>query len=385
MAEEDNSQDKTEEPSQRKLDKAAEDGQVLTSKEMFVFTTLIMGLMVLTSIPFFAQEFLATWKNFFLFDLNYIINVSPYSGLGKMIKYVIYITLIVGVPLIITILITQMAMGGINFAPKGFYFKSNRINLLSGLKRIFSSKGLVELIKSLFKVGLLGGITFGVIYLNIKDIIYLSERNLYTALSNLLDNFPQLTISLLIALGFIAIFDFIWQKYTHIEKLKMTIKEVKDEHKDSDGSPEVKQKIRKLQNEISNRAATQTAALDNVQDASAIITNPTHFAVAIKYEVGESGAPVILAMGRGMIAEKIIKLADDNKITVFQSPLLARALYFTGEIGKEISENLYSAVASVLAYIFKIERGEETDYPDFEIPEEMAFDEYGKKLNKDQE
>ena len=141
MAEEDNSQDKTEEPSQRKLDKAAEDGQVLTSKEMFVFTTLIMGLMVLTSIPFFAQEFLAIWKNFFVFDLNYIINVSPYSGLEKIIKYVIYTTSIVGVPLIITILVTQMAMGGINFAPKGFYFKSNRINLLSGLKRIFSSKG----------------------------------------------------------------------------------------------------------------------------------------------------------------------------------------------------------------------------------------------------
>ena len=385
MAEEDNSQDKTEEPSQRKLDKAAEDGQVLTSKEMFVFTTLIMGLMVLTSIPFFAQEFLAIWKKFFVFDLNYIINVSPYSGLEKMIKYIIYITLIVGVPLIITILVTQMAMGGINFAPKAFYFKSNRINLLSGLKRIFSSKGLVELIKSLFKVGLLGGITFGVIYYNIKDIIYLSERNLYTALSNLLENFPELTIALLIALGFIAIFDFIWQKYTHIEKLKMTIKEVKDEHKDTDGSPEVKQRIRKLQNEISNRAATQTAALENVKDASAIITNPTHFAVAIKYEVGESGAPVILAMGRGMIAEKIIKLADDNNVTVFQSPLLARALYFTGEIGKEISENLYSAVASVLAYIFKIERGEETDYPNFEIPDEMAFDEYGKKLKKDQE
>ena len=384
MAEEDNSQDKTEEPSQRKLDKAAEDGQVLTSKEMFVFTSLIMGLMVLTSIPFFAQEFLAIWKNFFLFDLNYIINVSPFSGLEKMIKYVIYITLIVGVPLIITILITQMAMGGINFAPKGFYFKSNRINLLSGLKRIFSSKGLVELIKSLFKVGLLGGITFSVIYFNIKDIIHLSERNLYTALSNLLDNFPELTIFLLIALGFIAVFDFMWQKYTHIEKLKMTIKEVKDEHKDTDGSPEVKQKIRRLQNEISNRAATQTAALDNVKDASAIITNPTHFAVAIKYEVGESGAPIILAMGRGMIAEKIIKLADESKVTVFQSPLLARALYFTGEIGKEISENLYSAVASVLAYIFKIERGEETDYPDFEIPDEMAFDEYGKKLNKNE-
>ena len=160
----------------------------------------------------------------------------------------------------------------------------------------------------------------------------------------------------------------------------MTIKEVKDEHKDTDGSPEVKQKIRKLQNEIANRAATQSAALDDVKDASAVITNPTHFAVAIKYEVGSEGAPIILAMGRGMIAEKIIKLADENKVTVFQSPLLARALYFTGEIGKEISENLYSAVASVLAYIFKIERGEETDYPEFEIPENMSFDEYGKTI-----
>ncbi len=160
----------------------------------------------------------------------------------------------------------------------------------------------------------------------------------------------------------------------------MTIKEVKDENKDTDGSPEVKQKIRRLQNEISNRAASQTAALDNVKDASVIITNPTHFAVAIKYEVGEAGAPVILAMGRGMIAEKIIKLADEADVTVFQSPLLARAIYFTGEIGKEISENLYSAIASVLAYIFKIERGEETDYPDFDIPNELNFDEYGKTI-----
>ena len=380
MAEEDSSQDKTEEPSQRKLDKAAEDGQVLSSKEMFVFTTLIIGLIVLTSIPFFARDFLSIWKTFFLFDLDYIKNVSLMIGLGKLIKYVIYITLIIGIPLILTIFITQMAVGGINFAPKGFHFKSNRINLLSGLKRMFSSKGLVELIKSLFKVGLLGGITFVIIYFNIKNILHLSERNLYLALSNLLSNFPKLIISLLIVLGFIAIFDYIWQKYTHVEKLKMTIKEVKDEHKDSDGSPEVKQKIRRLQNEISNRAASQTAALDDVKDASVIITNPTHFAVAIKYEVGEAGAPIILAMGRGMIAEKIIKIANETDVTVFQSPLLARAIYFTGEIGKEISESLYSAIASVLAYIFKIERGEETDYPDVNIPDDMSFDEYGKKI-----
>ena len=381
MAEEDSgSQDKTEEPSARKLEKAAEDGQVLSSKEMFVFTTLIMGLMMLTSIPFFLREILSAWKLFFLFDLNFLENASPLIGIGKLIKQVIIITLLVGVPLILTILVTQMAVGGINFAPKSFHFKANRINLFSGLKRMFSSKGLVELIKSLFKVGLLGGITYSVIYVNIIDVISLSERNLFDALASLLSNFPKLAISLLIVLGFIALIDFMWQKYQHIEKLKMTHKEVKDENKDTDGNPEVKQKIRRLQNEISNRASTQTAALENVKDASAIITNPTHFAVAIKYVVGEEGAPIILAMGRGMMAEKIIKLANDSNVTVFQSPLLARALYFTGEIGKEISENLYTAIASVLAYIFKIERGEDIDYPDFNIPDEMNFDEYGKKI-----
>ena len=381
MAEEDSgSQDKTEEPSARKLEKAAEDGQVLSSKEMFVFTTLIMGLMMLTSIPFFLREIFSVWKLFFLFDLNFLENASPLIGIGKLIKQVIIITLLVGVPLILTILVTQMAVGGINFAPKSFHFKANRINLFSGLKRMFSSKGLVELIKSLFKVGLLGGITYSVIYVNIIDVISLSERNLFDALASLLSNFPKLAISLLIVLGFIALIDFMWQKYQHIEKLKMTHKEVKDENKDTDGNPEVKQKIRRLQNEISNRASTQTAALENVKDASAIITNPTHFAVAIKYVVGEEGAPIILAMGRGMMAEKIIKLANDSNVTVFQSPLLARALYFTGEIGKEISENLYTAIASVLAYIFKIERGEDIDYPDFNIPDEMNFDEYGKKI-----
>ena len=278
MAEEDSgSQDKTEEPSARKLEKAAEDGQVLSSKEMFVFTTLIMGLMMLTSIPFFLREILSAWKLFFLFDLNFLENASPLIGIGKLIKQVIIITLLVGVPLILTILVTQMAVGGINFAPKSFHFKANRINLFSGLKRIFSSKGLVELIKSLFKVGLLGGITYSVIYVNIIDVISLSERNLFDALASLLSNFPKLAISLLIVLGFIALIDFMWQKYQHIEKLKMTHKEVKDENKDTDGNPEVKQKIRRLQNEISNRASTQTAALENVKDASAIITNPYAF------------------------------------------------------------------------------------------------------------
>ena len=160
----------------------------------------------------------------------------------------------------------------------------------------------------------------------------------------------------------------------------MTIKEVKDEMKDTDGSPEVKQKIRRLQNEIAQRASQQSAALDDVKDASVVITNPTHFAVALKYEVGSEGAPIILALGRGMMAEKIIDLAKNSNVTVFRSPILARALYFTGEIGKEISDKLYTAVAAILAYIFKIDKGDvEINEPEFEIPDDLIFDEYGNK------
>ena len=177
--------------------------------------------------------------------------------------------------------------------------------------------------------------------------------------------------------------DFIWQKHSHNEKLKMSIKEIKDEMKDTDGSPEVKQKIRKLQNEISQRASQQSSALEDVKDASVVITNPTHFAVALKYEVGEEGAPKILAMGRGLMAEKIMDLANEKNINIFSSPLLARALYFTGQIGKEISEDLYASVAAILAYIFKIEKGEFLEKPEIEIPSDLQFDEFGNKKVED--
>ena len=163
----------------------------------------------------------------------------------------------------------------------------------------------------------------------------------------------------------------------------MSIKEIKDEMKDTDGSPEVKQKIRRLQNEIAQRASEQSSGLEDVKDASVIITNPTHFAVALKYEVGEEGAPIILAMGRGLMAEKIMHLAKEKNINVFSSPLLARALYFTGKIGKEISEDLYASVAAILAYIFKIEKGESLERPDIEVPSDLQFDEYGNKKVED--
>ena len=157
----------------------------------------------------------------------------------------------------------------------------------------------------------------------------------------------------------------------------MTKQEVKDEHKQTDGSPEVKAKIRRMQMEKSRESSKQREALENVSNATAVITNPTHFAVALKYNPGEIGAPTIIAMGQGAIARQIMERAYEHKITIFRSPLLARALYFTGEIGNEISDKLYNAVAIALAYIYRIEQGQTAEEPDITIPDELTFDEFG--------
>ena len=159
----------------------------------------------------------------------------------------------------------------------------------------------------------------------------------------------------------------------------MSHQDIKDEYKETDGQPEVKAKIRKLQIEASRKAAKESVAADpeNLSQATAIITNPTHFAVALKYEVGESNAPVIIAKGKGKIAEKIIFEAEKLKIGKLQSPILARALYYTSEIGEEVMNRLYNAVAIALAYIYKVNEGENIEEPEINIPDDLIFDEFG--------
>ena len=157
----------------------------------------------------------------------------------------------------------------------------------------------------------------------------------------------------------------------------MSRQDQKDEFKQTEGSPEVKAKIRRMQMDTAANATKQREALNDVKEATAVITNPTHFAVALKYVVGEKGAPQVLAMGKGKIAEEIIKIAKSENVNIFQSPFLARALFYTSEIGKEISEKLYTSVAIALAYIYRVDQGEILDTPEIEIPDDLKFDEYG--------
>ena len=381
MAEEnEDGQEKTEEPSQRKIEKAKEDGKVLSSKEMFVFTNISMGLVLMFAFFLVARQYLFEWADLFVFDsdikLEDLYNIKSNYALWYYLK----VSLLFGTPIFIVTLGTQLAVGGINFAPKAMSFKGSKLNPIKGFKNIISMKSLVELGKSILKVCLLMGTAAYVIYLYLPTIIRISDGDLNSALDTLKKLFPILLIASLIALATIAAIDYFWQRYQHIESLKMTRQEQKDEFKQTEGSPEVKQKIRQKQMEASMASAAQRKSVENVSEATAIITNPTHFAVALKYIVGEPGAPEVVAMGRGNIAQEIISRGKEKNITVYRSPLLARALFFTSEIGKEISEKLYSAVAVALAYIYKIDKGELVDEPQIDIPEDLRFNENGKAM-----
>ncbi len=379
MAEEnEDGQEKTEEPSQRKIEKAKEDGKVLSSKEMFVFTNISMGLVLMFAFFLVARQYLFEWADLFVFDSDTKLDDLYSIKSNYALWYYLKVSLLFGTPIFLVTLGTQIAVGGINFAPKAMSFKGSKLNPIKGFKNIISMKSLVELGKSILKVCLLMGTATYVIYLYLPTIIRISDGNLNLALETLKKLFPLLLIASLIALATIAAIDYFWQRYQHIESLKMTRQEQKDEFKQTEGSPEVKQKIRQKQMEASMASAAQRKSVENVSEATAIITNPTHFAVALKYIVGEPGAPEVVAMGRGNIAQEIISRGKEKNITVYRSPLLARALFFTSEIGKEISEKLYSAVAVALAYIYKIDKGELVDEPQIDIPEDLRFNENGK-------
>ena len=381
MAEESqDGQEKTEEPTSRKLEKAAEEGQVLSSKEMFVFTGIIMMFGLVYLIPYFSQMLLSYWAMFF--DWSDIVNdkKSILDILYYALRFIVTIIFFISIPIFLVVVLTQIAVGGINFAPKALQFKGKKINPIEGLKRMFSQKALAELVKAILKVLLLFGLTAVVVYERLDDMIQLTERELSQAVIVMGQSFPQLLFVLLVGLAIIAAIDYFWQRHIFIQGLRMTKQEIKDEFKQTEGSPEVKAKIRRKQMEASANAAKQASALNDVKDATAVITNPTHFAVALKYEVGSKGAPTILALGKGAMAKAIMERAEQANITLFRSPLLARALFFTGEIGQEISDKLYTAVAVALAYIYKIDRGEFASEPEIIVPEDMQFNEYGELL-----
>jgi len=379
MAENEQAQEKTEEPTQRRLEKAREDGDVLSSKEMLVFASGVSALIIIGALGLFSKGVLDAWGSLFIFSNPDELLTAKFAKGWSGYAIVLSGAAIFGIPTMLFIILTQSFVGnGLSFNPKGFSFKVEKLNIIKGLGRIFSVKGLVELIKAIAKVVFLTAVVITFLWFSLTRIVYLNVGSLDDGIAVLYRLLILFILSILIVLCLIAIGDYIWSRHSWLQKLRMSRQDMKEEFKETEGSPEVKSRMRRLQMEASQKAMQNAQAVEQVKDATVIITNPTHFAVAIRYDQELEDVPVILAMGKDILAKRIIEQADIHAKTVVRSPTLARALYYSGEIGGAISERLYAAVASILAYVYQLERGIDASLNDVEVPVDMVFDEFGK-------
>ena len=383
MAENDQTQEKTQEPTQRRLEKAREDGDILSSKEMFVFASSAVGLLVVTALGFFANNLLNAWSTLFSFGHpEELLQAKVYNS-WQGFRLILLGAAVFAVPCFVGVILMQTIVGsGLSISSKALGFKWNKLDPIKGLGRIFSVKGLVELIKSIAKVGFLTGLVLSFLWFSLPNLIYLSAGILSQSLEILYRSLLTFIFIIVLVLFGIGVGDYLWSRHTWLEKLRMSRQDLKEESKESEGSPEVKARMRRLQMEASQRAAEQAQAINDVKEASVVITNPTHFAVAIKYQPNENDVPIIIAMGKDSMAFRVIEQAELNSISVVRSPLLARALFYTGGIGHAISEQLYSAVASILAYVYQLERGINPALQEPEIPSDFMFDEFGKPIKE---
>ncbi|MFV8571385.1 flagellar biosynthesis protein FlhB [Marinobacter sp. SBS5] len=377
MAEEnDNSQEKTEEPTPRRLEKAREDGQAARSKELATMAVLLAGagglLMFGTSL---AATFEGIMRDAFVIERAAIFDTRHMSV--QLIVSAKEAALALS-PILILLLIAAIAgsigIGGLLFSAKAIAPKANRMDPIKGLGRMFSMRSLIELVKAIAKVGLVLSIAILILNLRTDDLLSIAEEPVVPAMEHVLWTLGWSFLVLSCATIIIAMIDVPFQIYDHQKKLRMTKQEVKDEYKDSEGKPEVKGKIRQLQREMAQRRMMQ-----DVPTADVVITNPTHYAVALKYDQDAMGAPVVVAKGADEVAFKIMEVAREYKVEVLRTPPLTRAVYYNSDIGEEIPDGLYMAIAQVLAYVFQLRqfrkgRGPKPGMPDFPIPPEMRRD-----------
>lgn len=376
----DDSQDKTEEPTARRLSKAREEGQIARSTEITIAASVIS---VAIYIYLFGSALLGNVANIFaqglVFDSMAVL--EPQVALGRLGDAAIEALLSITPILILTavvVLACSGLIGGYNFSWKSLQPKASKFNPIAGLKRMFGLQALVNLAKSLAKFFLVGGVTYFLIDASITEF---AEISLMALEPGLTASAAILTTAFLVAsctLIIIALIDAPYQLYQHNEKMKMSLKEVKDERKDTEGSPEVKQRIRQKQREVS-----AARMLEAIAEADVVITNPEHFAVALAYDPSSDDPPKVVAKGTDYIAERIRERASEEGVPLFQSPILARALFFTTELDAFIPEPLFEAVAQVIAYIFNINSINRSNMtqskPIPRVPDDMIFDSDGRQ------
>jgi len=348
---EDSDLEKTEQASPKRLEKAREEGDVPRSRELATCAVLFAaGLSLMMMGDHLNKALKASMSAGLRFDRS--MAFDPIVLLMKMTD-TIYTLLIAFAPFALVILAVAVAspilIGGWVFSGKAFVPQFSRLNPMKGLGNLFSKNSAVELIKSIAKTILVASVAYVVVSRDMEPILSLSLLPLKSSISQVNDLLLMGFLSIVSALVFIAAIDVPYQLYHYATKLKMTKEEVRQESKESDGNPEIKARIRQQQREMARRRM-----MSEIPNADVVITNPTHYAVAIKYKDDGMRAPVVVAKGADAVALKIREIAAENNVLTMEAPKLARALYAHTELGQEIPEALYSAVAEVLAYVFQM-------------------------------
>ncbi|KTD51191.1 flagellar biosynthesis protein FlhB [Legionella quateirensis] len=359
MAEEEQAQEKTEQPSAKRLKESREKGQVARSKDFNATVILLCtGVGFLIFGKQLSYQLIDMMRQAFEFDAQILLTPTvaferlyllAKSGLWSLVPILVVIFLLsLGAPLL---------MGGWVFSGQALQPKFSRLNGLKGLKRMVSLKGLVEMLKSFFKFILVASFAILVLKTQIPALLALGNASVETAIGTgafiIIKSFVLISASLIL----IAAVDVPFQLYEHSKAMKMTKQELKDEYKETEGKPEIKSAIRRAQHEIARRRM-----MNEVPKADVILTNPTHYAVAISYKKKGNKAPVVVAKGKDLIAFQISKVAKSHRVPIIAVPSLARAIYFSTKLNSEIPRGLYVAVAQVLAYVFQLKDRQHYDY-----------------------
>lgn len=361
-------------PTEKRKQDAAKKGDVLRSKELATAAAILVGACwLLAAGPWLLEGLENSVRASLQWDRTAIENFAP----GALMRFALIATLppvlLLGLAIFVSSLISQLGFGNGRWVLKNLQPKASRLNPLKGLKRMFGPNGLIEMGKGLLKIALLGALAAAWAVNNIDALMGLGRGNLSSQLQFGWRSLVTLLFVLSSGLLVIALIDVPVQWLRRMGRLKMTHQQMRDEHKDSDGSPERKAAIRDRQRKMAMGALRPAMA-----DAQFVISNPTHFSVALAYDVNKAHAPIVVAKGRGDKALAMRELAAELSLPVLEYPALARSVYFTTREKQVIREELYMAVAAVLAFVLSLKRGEKPGRPRIDVPAPLRFDAEGR-------
>ena len=351
MSEAADHEDRTEQPSEKRLREARERGDVPRSRELANVAVLGVAVIALKATAGHLGGASRDWMQGALrFDRTLLDSPEALPAHAASLFYGLVIPML---PLILAALaacaIAPMAMGGVRFASKALQPDFNRLNPMAGLARMYGKETFVELLRSLLRVLLIGGVGAWVVYHAFGTLVGMADASLEAAVAEGVDLAMHALLAMVGALGVLALIDVPWQHVRHRAKLKMTRQELRDEAKEAEGNPEVKARVRQVAREMSRRRM-----MDAVPTADVVVMNPTHYAVALKYDAGKMRAPRVVARGVDELALAIRALAERHRVAVVEAPPLARALYRQAKVDQEVPVKLYAAVAQVLSYVYQL-------------------------------